>query len=120
MLNQMHRVSLSDAMLARRSRRFAKGMNLPTGPLAFRSQRAPEPLREDEESALAFAACGVTGYALAELPYGPSATPESSGGNIMTHFIARTIASGDAMHAHLRAAPEARFTTIPRRDACSQ
>ena len=97
-LNQMQRVSLFEAMLARRSRRFAHGMNLPTGPLAFRSQRAPEPLREDEEAALAFAACGVTGYALAELPYGPSATPESSGGNIMTHFIARTIASGDAMH----------------------
>ena len=56
-LNQMHRVSLSDAMLARRSRRFAKGMNLPTGPLAFRSQRAPEPLLEDEEAALVFAAC---------------------------------------------------------------
>ena len=97
-LNRMQRVSLFDAMLARRSRRFAQGMNLPTGPLAFRSQRAPKPLREEEEAALAFAACGVTGYALAELPYGPSATPESSGGNIMTHFIARTIASGDAMH----------------------
>ena len=97
-LNRMQRVSLFDAMLARRSRRFAQGMNLPTGPLAFRSQRAPKPLREEEEAALAFAACGVTGYALAELPYGPSVTPESSGGNIMTHFIARTIASGDAMH----------------------
>ena len=91
-------VLLIDAMLARRSRRFAQGMNLPTGPLAFRSQHAPNPLTEDQEAALAFAACGVTGYALAELPYGRSTTPESSGGNIMTHFIGRTIASGDAMH----------------------
>jgi hypothetical protein len=97
-LNEMQRVSLFDAILGRRSRRFALGMNLPTGPLAFQSQRAPEPLREEQEAALAFAACGVTGYALAELPYGPSAAPESSGGNIMTHFVARTIASGDAMH----------------------
>jgi hypothetical protein len=96
--NQMQRVSLFDAVLGRRSRRFALGMNLPTGPLAFQSQRAPEPLGEEQEAALAFAACGVTGYALAELPYGPSAEPESSGGNIMTHFVARTIASGDAMH----------------------
>jgi hypothetical protein len=91
-------VSLIEAMLRRRSRRFAQGMNLPTGPLSFRSQRAPCPLSEEEEAALAFAACGVTGYALAELPYGRSATPESSGGHIMTHFVARTIASGDAMH----------------------
>ncbi|HEY5741699.1 MAG TPA: hypothetical protein VIS99_04095, partial [Terrimicrobiaceae bacterium] len=91
-------ISLIDAMLARRSRRFAQGMNLPTGPLAFRSQRPPNPLNEQQEAALAFAACGLTGYALAELPYGHSATPESSGGNIMTHFLARTIASGDAMH----------------------
>ena len=73
-------------------------MSSPSGPLTFRSQRAPVPLGEEEEAALAFAACGVTGYALAELPYGPSITPESAGGNIMTHFVARTIASGDAMH----------------------
>ena len=97
-LDQMQRVSLLDAMLWRRSRRFAPGMNLPSGPLAFQSNRAPSPLREEEEAALAFAACGVTGYALAELPYGPSALPESAGGHIMTHFVARTIASGDAMH----------------------
>ena len=96
--NTPEAISLIDAMLARRSRRFAQGMNLPTGPLAFRSQHAPNPLTEEQEAALAFAACGVTGYALAELPYGRSATPESSGGNIMTHFVGRTIASGDAMH----------------------
>jgi hypothetical protein len=96
--NMLDEVSLIDAMLARRSRRFAQGMNLPTGPLAFRSQRAPNPLHEEQEAALAFAACGLTGYALAELPYGRSASPESSGGNIITHFVARTIASGDAMH----------------------
>lgn len=81
-------MSLLEAMLARRSRRFAPGMSLPTGPLAYRSQREPDPLREEEEAALAFAARGVTGYALAELPYGPSTSPESSGGNIMTHFVA--------------------------------
>ena len=97
-LHDAQRVSLLNAMLARRSRRFAPGMCLPSGPLAFRSQRTPVPLREEEEAALAFAACGVTGYALAELPYGPSVAPESAGGNIMTHFVARTIASGDAMH----------------------
>ena len=54
-------MSLLEAMLARRSRRFAPGMSLPMGPLAYRSEREPDPLREEEEEALAFAACGVTG-----------------------------------------------------------
>jgi hypothetical protein len=120
---QMRRVSLFDAMLARRSRRFASGMNLPSGPLTFRSRRAPNPLGEEEEAALAFAACGVIGYALAELPYGDSSIPESAGGNIMTHFVARTIASGDAMHdctasEPLHAAREERSETIQPTDAC--
>ena len=89
---------LFEALLHRRSRRFAQGMKLEGGPLAFESRRPPEPLTLAEEAALAFAACGVTGYALAELPYQPGPAPETGGGNIMTHFVARTVASGDAMH----------------------
>jgi hypothetical protein len=85
--NTPEAISLIDAMLARRSRRFAQGMNLPTGPLAFRSQHAPNPLTEEQEAALAFAACGVTGYALAELPYGRSATPEQWR-KYVTHLLA--------------------------------
>ena len=88
-------VSLVDALLARRSRRFGKGMRLNGGPLAFQST---QPLSLEEEAALAFAACGITGYALAELPYQTGDQPEAGSGNIMTHFIARTVPSGDAMH----------------------
>ncbi len=73
-------------------------MVLDGGPLSYESKRAPQPLNEEEEAALAFAGCGVTGYAFAELPYRAGARPESGGGNIMTHFVARTVASGDAMH----------------------
>jgi len=91
-------VSLVDALLARRSRRFGKGMRLNGGPLAFQSAQPPQPLSLEEEAALAFAACGVTGYALAELPYQTGDQPEAGSGNIMTHFIARTVPSGDAMH----------------------
>src|SRR5262245_17415211 len=90
--------SLLDAILQRRSRRFAKGMSLNGGPLAYQSAHQPQPLTEDEEAALAFAACGITGFALAELPYRAGSEPESGGGNIMTHFVGRTVASGDAMH----------------------
>ena len=91
---------LLDALIERRSRRFAKGMKLDGGPLAFRSAHPPEPLTLEEEAALAFSACGIAGHALAELPYQCSPDdPESGAGNIMTHFVARTVASGDAIHA---------------------
>jgi hypothetical protein len=90
--------TLVDALLARRSRRFGLGMHLNGGPLAYRSSRSPRSLSEEEEALLAFAACGITGYALAELPYQAGDRPEASSGNIMTHFVGRTVPSGDAMH----------------------
>ena len=90
--------ALLDALIGRRSRRFAMGMNLNGGPLAYKSARMPRPLSADEEAALAFAACGVTGYALAELPYETGETPDAGGGNIMKQFVGRTAPSADALH----------------------
>jgi hypothetical protein len=52
----------------------------------------PVPLSEKEEALMAFAACGVTGCALADLSYAPT-----GGGNIMAGLIGRTIASGDGI-----------------------
>jgi hypothetical protein len=89
---------LLDALIGRRSRRFAKGMSLNAGPLAYHSKHTPQPLSPEEEAALAFAGCGITGFALADLPYESGDVPEAGGGNIMTHFVGRTVASGDAMH----------------------
>ena len=60
---------LLDALRQRRSRRFGLGMKLPAGPLAFESKHPPRPLTEDEEAAMVFAACGITGHALADLCY---------------------------------------------------
>ncbi len=91
--------SLVDALLHRRSRRFAGGMKLNGGPLKYASTRAAQPLTMEEEAALAFAACGVTGYALAELPYQTGSVPDAGGGNIMKQFVARTAPSADALHA---------------------
>ena len=51
------------------------------GALDHKSRHDPMPLCEREEAALAFAACGITGYALAELPYG-----EGEGGMMMGGF----------------------------------
>ncbi|HLJ24227.1 MAG TPA: hypothetical protein VKT71_08985 [Candidatus Acidoferrales bacterium] len=90
---------LLDALTYRRSRRFAAGMKLNGGPLAYESARPPQPLTTEEEAALAFAACGVTGYALGELPYETGSVPDAGGGNIMKQFVARTAPSADALHA---------------------
>src|SRR5690242_19231438 len=83
--------SLMDALLERRSRRFARGFRIDSGPLAYTSTKPPAPLTIEQEAALAFSACGITGPALAELPY-------QQGGNIMAQFVGRTVASGDALH----------------------
>jgi hypothetical protein len=83
---------LMRALLERRSRRFGLGMKMPAGPLAYQSRHQPAPLTEAEEAALVFAACGITGPALADLCYSAE-----GGGNIMAGFVARTIASGDGL-----------------------
>ena len=74
-------------------------MDLDGGPLTYASARPPAPLTLDEQAALAFAACGITGHALAELPYDDGTAPETGGGRIMMNLVGRTAASGDASHA---------------------
>src|SRR6187455_1820673 len=86
------RTSLFDALRSRRSRRFGLGMKIPGGPLAFESRHQPKSLSEDEIGALVFAACGITGHALADLCYA-----KDGGGSIMAGLVARTIASGDGL-----------------------
>src|SRR5436309_1418830 len=83
---------LLTALRERRSRRFGLGMKIPGGPLAYQSRHQPVPLSEEEEAALVFAACGITGHALADLCYA-----RGEGGNIMAGLIARTVASGDGL-----------------------
>lgn len=90
---------LLQALTSRRSRRFARGMTMNGGPLAYESASPPAPLGVEEEAALAFAACGVTGPTLAELPYGSGDAKEAGGGNIIVNLVGRTVASGDAVHS---------------------
>src|SRR5690242_3594044 len=89
---------LLNALLNRRSRRFGSGMKLNGGPLAYQSTGNAQPLSEEEEALLAFAACGITGYALGELPYETGNIANAGGGNIMKQFIGRTAPSADALH----------------------
>src|SRR5215472_18708172 len=88
------KVTLFEALLNRRSRRMGMGMSIPDGPFHYASSHKPVPLTEDEEAALAFAACGVTGYALADLAYG-----RDQGGSMLVGRLGRTVASPDAVHA---------------------
>src|SRR5262245_14828270 len=90
--SQLAAFPLVTALVERRSRRFGLGMKMPGGPLAFASRHAARSLTEDEEAALAFAACGITGHALADLNYSAE-----GGGSIMAGLVGRTIASGDGM-----------------------
>ena len=90
--DSMQRATLLDTLRSRRSRRFGLGMKIPGGPLAYESRHAPRPLTEDEIGALVFAACGITGHALADLNYA-----KDGGGGIMAGLVARTIASGDGL-----------------------
>jgi len=92
-LADLARYPLLDALADRRSRRFGLGMAMEDGPLAHRSERPPLPLTEEEQAALAFAACGVTGPALADLEIQPG-----GGGTILAGLLGRTAPSGDAIH----------------------
>jgi len=95
---QLAHSSLLDALLARRSRRFGRGMCLNGGPLAYASAHEPAPLSLLEEAMLAFAACGITGYTMGELPYDTGDVAEAGGGNIIMNFVGRTVFSADAAH----------------------
>lgn len=66
---------LFDAIAGRRSRRFGLGMEVPSGPLAFRSQADPVPLSELERLILSAAGTGVTGWSFG-VPYGPDRPEE--------------------------------------------
>ena len=90
---RLARYPLLDALRDRRSRRFGMGMKIESGPFAYESQHEPLPLTEAEEAALAFAACGVTGYALADLSYG-----RGQGGGMLAGLLGRAVASPDAIN----------------------
>lgn len=61
---------LFEAMMGRRARRFGLGMEIPSGPLAFKSRVAPEPLSQLERAVLVAAGTGVTGWSFG-VPFGP-------------------------------------------------
>ncbi|MFP3907199.1 MAG: hypothetical protein ACLFWR_09215 [Acidimicrobiales bacterium] len=66
---------LLGAIFGRRSRRFGLGMEIPSGPLAYRSEAEPEPLSPLERAVLVATGTGVSGWHFG-VPFGPD-RPES-------------------------------------------
>ncbi len=64
-----------NALFGRRARRFGLGMEIPSGPMAYRSDKEPIPLSETEQMLLLAAGTGVSGWHFG-IPYGPQ-TPDS-------------------------------------------
>ena len=86
--------NLIKLLQSRRSRRFGLGMEIPGGPLAFKSRFPPSPLDKRHEALLAYAAAGITGNSVRDLDFSAE-----GGGNIIAGSIGRTIASGDAINS---------------------
>jgi hypothetical protein len=61
---------LLQALFDRRARRFGLGMEIPSGPLAFRSEKDALPLTELEQMLLVAAATGVSGWTFG-VPFTP-------------------------------------------------
>lgn len=69
-LGELFDYPLLEAIYGRRARRFGLGMEIPSGPLAFKSTAEPAPLTELEQAVLVAAGTGVTGWNFG-VPFGP-------------------------------------------------
>ena len=87
-LEELQRFPLMHALFGRRARRFGLGMEIPSGPLAFRSRHEPLPLSELEKSLLIAAGTGVSGWNFG-VPFGPARPAEL--GQFTQRFTGRTI-----------------------------
>ncbi len=70
-IGDLQQFPLVQALFGRRSRRFGLGMELPPGPVAFKSRHAPVALDRREQELLVAAGGGVSGWNFG-IPYSPS------------------------------------------------
>jgi hypothetical protein len=87
-LDGLQQFPLMQALFGRRARRFGLGMQIPSGPLAFRSRREPVPLSELEKAILIAAGTGVSGWNFG-VPFGPARPLEH--GQFTQRFTGRTV-----------------------------
>jgi hypothetical protein len=89
-LSRLLEFPLMHAIFGRRSRRFGRGMEIPSGPLAYKSKLDPLPLSEFEQSILIAAGTGVTGWNFG-VPFGPDRPKEHA--SYTLRFTGRTTPS---------------------------
>ena len=88
--------TLVDLLQQRRTRRFGCGMELPAGPLRYRSELPPIPLTGEELHYLLFAGVGETGPHLADMQYVHRPGHEDGQGMAIMGFRGRTAPSACA------------------------
>jgi hypothetical protein len=74
-LTELLEFPLMQAIFGRRARRFGLGMEIPSGPLQFKSRHEPHTLSELEQAILIAAATGVSGWNFG-VPFGPGSPDE--------------------------------------------
>lgn len=88
--------TLVDLLEQRKTRRFGCGMELPAGPLLYRSSLPPVPLSQEEVRLLLFAGVGETGRHLADMQYARRPGCEDGQGMAIMNFQGRTTPSACA------------------------
>ncbi|MDH5253080.1 MAG: hypothetical protein OEW25_07120 [Nitrospira sp.] len=88
--------TLLDLLGQRKTRRFGCGMELPAGPLRYRSTMPPIPLCQEEVHCLLYAGVGDTGRHLADMQYARRPGREDGQGMAIMNFQGRTVASACA------------------------
>ncbi len=81
LLIESRRFPLFDALFGRRSRRFGWGMEIPHGPLAYKSELPPVPLDDFERAMIIAAGLGVSGW--------HHGIPHTTGQNGLCDYAAR-------------------------------
>jgi hypothetical protein len=87
-ITDLFQYPLMQAIFGRRSRRFGLGMELPSGPLAFKSRSKPYPLTKLEQAILIASGTGVSGWTFG-VPFGPR--QPTAHAHFTQRFTGRTI-----------------------------
>ena len=91
--------AILEVLRSRKTRRFGCGMEIPEGPLRYRSHCPPIPLSDEERHYLLFAGVGHTGLHLGDLQYAPRPGCEDGQGMAIMSFQGRTVPSPCAAQA---------------------
>lgn len=90
---------LLEVLRQRKTRRFGCGMEIPAGPLRYRSEQPPIPLSSKETHYLLFAGVGQTGLHAGDMQYAPRPGGEDGQGMAIMSFQGRTVPSPCAAQA---------------------